>query len=365
MRVTARLAAVVLLIGLATPRLLRLSIRRCAARPVVLLARASGLYQLTLDSTRGGRQVTGATGTMGYEVVDVCDGWATRQRLQMNVSNADGNDVDMDSDYATWESKDGLTFRFHMVQKTDSAVTSQTDGSAHLIRTGGPGEAVYRAPKELTTQLPAGTLFPMMHTLAIINAAREGKKFLALPLFDGTDESGVEDSSIAVVDWKPPFGTKYDVLNPLASTRVRIAFFDHTGGASTPTYEAGMRYWENGIADDMLMDFQDFVMHATLTEPGRPFPGSVERRLVWGGRSAPARIPTRSPGEHTSVGGPSLSQEQARGGVGRCRLQTQTLRLLTSWPARPFLRPLPCRLVEPRWRAHLRDRRGSGGPKGV
>ena len=42
----------------------------------------------------------------------------------------------------------------------------------------------------------------MAHTAAIIAAAREGKKFLALPLFDGTDETGAEDSSIVVLDWK-------------------------------------------------------------------------------------------------------------------------------------------------------------------
>jgi hypothetical protein len=106
----------------------------------------------------------------------------------------------------------------------------------------------------------------MMHTQAIINAAHEGKKFMALPLFDGTDETGVEDSSIVIIDTKPPFATKHAFLTPLGSTRVRIAFFDHTGDASTPTYEAAMRYWENGVADDMLMDFGDFVMHATLTE---------------------------------------------------------------------------------------------------
>jgi hypothetical protein len=203
---------------------------------------------------------------MGYEVADVCDGWATRQRLHMTITNAEGQDTDMDSDYATWESKDGLNFRFHMAQKSDTAVTNQTDGGAHLSRTGGPGEAQYRVPKEAKAALPAGTLFPMMHTIAIINAAREGKKFIALPLFDGTDDNGVEDSSIAILDWKPPFGTGQALLTPLPSTRVRIAFFDHSAGTVTPTYEVAMRYWENGVADAMLMDFGDFVMNAKMTE---------------------------------------------------------------------------------------------------
>ena len=35
---------------------------------------------------------------------------------------------------------------------------------------------------------------------------------------------------------------------------------------STPTYEVAMRYWENGVADNMVMDFEDFVMSAKLTE---------------------------------------------------------------------------------------------------
>ena len=121
-------------------------------------------------------------------------------------------------------------------------------------------------PKEQKIALPAGTLFPIAHTAAILAAAREGRKFVALPLFDGTDENGFEDSSAAIVDWKPAFQTKHPMLTPLANTRVRLAFFDRSGGAPTPTYEVGMRYWENGVADDMAMDFGDFVMRATLTE---------------------------------------------------------------------------------------------------
>ena len=270
MRVPARLAAICLLIasglcpGVADAAPPAPAPSTKAAIP---LAAHRALYELTKSGTyRGERQIVAAHGTMGYEVVDACDGWATRQRLKMTVTNSEGQDTDMDSDYTTWESKDGLSFRFHMVQKSDPSITSQTDGSAHLTRTGGPGEVQYRLPKELKTDLPAGTLFPMMHTLAIINGARDGKKFIALPLFDGTDEDGYEDSSIAVIDWKPPFATANPILTPLASTRVRIAFFDHAAGTPTPTYEVAMRYWENGVADDMLMDFQDFVMNAKLTE---------------------------------------------------------------------------------------------------
>ena len=106
----------------------------------------------------------------------------------------------------------------------------------------------------------------MAHTAAIIAAARDKKHFLGLPLFDGTDDNGVEDSFIVVLDWKPPTPTQYPVLSALNSTRVNIAFFDHAKSGVTPTYEVVMRYWENGVADAMKMNFGDFVMNAKMKE---------------------------------------------------------------------------------------------------
>ena len=223
------------------------------------------IYNLTLASSRGG-EIIAARGTMGYEVIDACDGWAVRQRLSMTLTNTEGQDVQMVSDYDTWESKDGLKFRFHMKQTTDTAVTSQTDGDAKLERAGGPGEAHYTVPEDTTKPLPAGTLFPMAHTSAILAAAEAGKKFIALPLFDGTDDSGGEDSFVVALDWKKPEANKYPLLSNLPSTRVRLAFFDHAAKGEVPTYQVGMRYWANGVADNLQMDFGDFVMDAKMAE---------------------------------------------------------------------------------------------------
>ena len=234
------------------------------AVPSPLLAHKA-LYTLTLDTAKSG-DVVAAHGTMGYEVTDACDGWAVRQRLTMTITNADGQDIEMSSDYATWESKDGLRFRYHMRQTTDSAVTSQTDGEASLQKTGGPGEARYTSPHDNTSPLPPGTVFPMAHTAAIIAAARDKQHFLNLPLFDGTDENGVEDSFIVALDWKPPMQTNWPPLSLLPSTLVHISFFDHGPEAVTPSYEVGMRYWENGVSDDMKMNFGDFIMNAKMKE---------------------------------------------------------------------------------------------------
>jgi hypothetical protein len=260
MRLPAALAVLLYIVSLSVAHSAGIAVPQAA----VALAAHRAMYALTLDSAHYS-DVVAARGTMGYEVLDACDSWAVRQRLDMTVTNTDGQNVHMISDYATWEAKNGLRLRFHMTQRTDSAITARTDGEASLERAGGPGLVHYTEPKEATLPLPPGTLFPMAHTAAIIAAAREGKRFLALPLFDGTDDNGAENTSIVVIDWKQPFKTDWPFLSELPSTRVRLAFFERKPGTITPDYQVGMRYWENGVADDMQMDFGDFVMDAKLT----------------------------------------------------------------------------------------------------
>ncbi len=239
------------------------------ARPDVTvvpgMAAHRALYALTLDPANRG-DIVAASGTMGYEVIDACDGWAVRQRLDMMVTNTEGQTVEMISDYATWEGKDGKHMRFHMKQTTDEAVASQTDGEATMEAGGGPGMARYTKPRRISVRLPSGTLFPMAHTEAIIEAARNGKRFLNLPLFDGTSETGAEDSAIFINGWDKAKPGRWPMLSKLPSARVHIAFYDWGSKTMLPDYQVGMRYWENGVAGDMAMDFGDFVMDAKMTE---------------------------------------------------------------------------------------------------
>jgi hypothetical protein len=237
-----------------------------AADPAALpgMAAHRAIYTLKLDPQHSG-DVMSATGTMAYEVEDSCDGWATRQRLDMTVTNNQGQPVQMVSDYATWEAKDGRSFRFHLKQTTEEAVTSEIDGQAHLDGPDKGGSVHYDQPHDSTVPLPPGTLFPMAHTEALIAAAAEGKKFIALPLFDGTTDTGVQDSSIVVLKWAPPEATTYPLLSPLPSARVHLAFFDPGPKGQTPDYEVSMRYWANGVADDLAMNFGNFTMDGEMT----------------------------------------------------------------------------------------------------
>lgn len=230
-----------------------------AAPAGVPLEGQRALYQLVLSKPRAGGVVAGS-GLMGFEAIDACDGWAVRQRLEMTLVNADGQVTHTRSDYATFEAKDGLTFRFHNLDVANGEVTDRMAGSARLERVGGPGTVTYSEPQKKTVPLPAGTLFPMAQTEAIIEAARAGKKFMASPLFDGTGEDGASYSSVAIAGWDAPGPSRFPALAKLPSTRVDVAFFKHTRDAMLPDFEIGMRYFLNGVAGQLVMKFGGFTM---------------------------------------------------------------------------------------------------------
>lgn len=232
-----------------------------AAPAPVHLASHHAAYQLTLERARG--DVTAAHGEMTYSVRDVCGAWATHQRLDMKVANSDGKDVHMVSDYATWEAQGGHEMRYLLRQTTNGQVTDQISGIAH--RTAKGGVADFTLPQPATMALPPGTLFPTLHTRAVIAAAEAGKRFMSLPLFDGTTAAGTQHTFVTITSWHPTTPhTRWAALKNLPSGRVHIAFFNRTGTGMLPDYQVGMRYWANGVSDDVSMDFGNFVMRATM-----------------------------------------------------------------------------------------------------
>ena len=95
---------------------------------------------------------------------------------------------------------------------------------------------------------------------------------MVVPLFDGTSADGAQDTTTVISAWQPPAaGGRFPDLAKLGSARMRVAFFDRKdsgagGGASAPDYEVGLRYFENGVADEMKMDFGEFSVNGALQE---------------------------------------------------------------------------------------------------
>jgi len=227
-------------------------------------------YRLTLDKVRDPSDIARAEGVMLYEVIDACDGWATRQRFQLNLTDRDGTEVETASDYSTYETKDGTSIRFSLTQTSQGAVSQRVAGEAQVTPQG--GTVRYTEPEAKEEALPPGTLLPMLHTIRSLAAARAGSRMLLTPLFDGTTPDGAQDTTTVMQAWQGPMpNPRFPALAALGSARMRVAFFDRVanaagGGASAPDYEVGLRYYENGVADELKMEFGDFSVDGRLQE---------------------------------------------------------------------------------------------------
>jgi EipB-like len=252
-RLTGLLCCALLLLLLAAPR----------ASWAMELAAHRAFYRLTLASTENSG-VTNASGAMEYEVIDGCTGWATQQRLDMTVLDREGGDTHTVSDYSTWESKNGQDFRFRITQSTNDDREVRA-GWAELPP-GKPGFAVYTAPDSRRVTLPAGTVFPMAQTEAVLAAAQKGQMFVSVPVFDGTATDSVENTFTVITSYGQIRPTAFAPLSKLPSLFVHMGYFDTDTTEMLPDTLLSMHYWDNGVADGLLMDFGNFTMAGTLAQ---------------------------------------------------------------------------------------------------
>ena len=146
---------------------------------------------------------------------------------RMTLTNTDGQDIQMVSDYATWESKDGLKFRFHMKQTTDTAVTSQTDGDALLDRPAARARRTTRSPRTPPSSCRPARCSRWRTPPRSSPRRGQGKQFLtpaAVRRHRRQRRRGQLRSSFWTGSRRSP--TSYPFLAALPSTRVSLAFFD-------------------------------------------------------------------------------------------------------------------------------------------
>ena len=238
------------------------------AAAIARLAPHRAAYRLDLGEARGSG-IVAVRGAMVFDVVDACEGWATRQRMTMTISDRDGQEIETISDYATYEAKDNSRLRFSLTQTTEGAVSQRIGGEAEL-GADGAGRVRFTEPPGREEALPPGTLLPMRHTALAVETARARGRVLIAPLFDGTSDEGAQDTTTMMTGWGPtPGEPRFPMLAGLSSGRMRIAFFEGgaaQGGASAPDYEVGLRYFENGVADELTMDFGEFTVTGRLLE---------------------------------------------------------------------------------------------------
>lgn len=239
------------------------------------LAPHKAVYAMTLNSTRLGGGVTGASGAMTYKFGDSCDGWTVENKTALTFSYNDGAPVATTWDFVTWESKDGLHYRFRVRSTRDGVVSEEIDGVANLDGHGKGGVAKFTSPEQKIMRLPKGTLFPTEHTLELLQTAQAGGHIVERTLFDGTGTDGPFDVNAVIGKAMAANGSPHpaggnSAISPallaVPSWRMEMAFFLVGSKESTPDYEVALRYYLNGVAEEVIQSFGNFSLKGTLQQ---------------------------------------------------------------------------------------------------
>lgn len=239
-----------------------LAISARAATPIHLTGQKA-TYTLTLSKVRG-HSVTGASGRLQFNVLETCDAYTVNQKMILLIRNQDGSLNRTVSVYDTWESKNGHRFSFLLRQGDGKTMKTEDQGTAVTGPDG--GKVVYAVPKGRVEKLPPGTLFPMAHTRAILEAAAAGKPYIDPPLFDGTSIHGAEHTFVAILARNAAGKDRFPPLAALPSTLVDIGFWRRDSKDDEPDFRTQMRYFTDGVSRDVRLDFGNFVMMGKLTK---------------------------------------------------------------------------------------------------
>jgi hypothetical protein len=240
--------------------------------PEVVLAPHRATYAMKLSVARPNSGIVEVNGNMVLETVDSCEGWAIKQRIKLTFLRNDGEEFETDSNFTSYESKDGLELRFSVRNIQNEEVEEELRGQADLEAIGGKGRASFTLPEVRSFELPAGTLFPTNHLMLIIKHARQGDKSVSYRVFDGARLDGAfQVNAVIGRPPKPPAGTpliRGDValLRGQPAWGVRFAFFANGDQGAPPEYELALDLLGNGIARSMLLDYGDFAVDARLIQ---------------------------------------------------------------------------------------------------
>ncbi len=223
------------------------------------------VYLLELAKANASSGLTDADGVMVIAWEATCDAWTVQQRIRLNLRTTQGDMLETDTGFTSWETIDGTEYRFNARTYRNGHLDEELKGGAQIDERDGSGEAVYSQPEGLSITLPPGSVFPTIHTVELIEAARGGEITFFRVIFDGATREGAAEVNAVISQMIP--ATQSDPADPMLDRDgwpMRLAYFNLGDQAEEPDYELGIVLLDNGVATELNMEYGDFTIAATL-----------------------------------------------------------------------------------------------------
>jgi hypothetical protein len=195
-------------------------------------------------------------------------------RQVSEIDSGEGKVALSDLQATTWEDGDAKSFRFNSQNTVNDRVVDAVNGNAQ--RGSSEVEVKLTKPKAKTVDLVSKIVFPTEHMRRIIDAAKEGKTLLELPVYDGSENGEKTYSTLTVIgheiapDEKKPddAAAGKPAMAQLKRWPVTISYFEQgvSPGEQLPVYAIGFELYENGISRALSLDYGDFVVSGVMSQ---------------------------------------------------------------------------------------------------
>jgi len=246
---------------------------RATALPAGELASHRAIYELKLAHTRGNSSAVGARGRILYDFSgNSCDGYALQFRQVSELDNGEGKVTLSDLRSTTWEDGAAKKFIFKSQNYLNETLVDTVDGQAERERD--KVAVQLTQPAARTFDLEPTMVFPTDHMRRIIEAAREGKSILELPVYDGSEKGEKVYNTLTVIG--PAIAPNERVPTDAAGSQpalaalkrwpVTVSYFDRTArDDQAPVYSIRFEVYENGVSRALMLDYNDFAISGELT----------------------------------------------------------------------------------------------------
>jgi EipB-like len=178
----------------------------------------------------------------------------------------------VDTSSTSYETDDGLTFRYAQKEYVDNKLEAEKKVSVDR-EPGKEGDGTSTLPMPEDFKVLADAVFPMQHQHRLMAAAAAGETRDSSIVYDGGD-GAKSYRVITFIGGKKSVALETDKgdaasLATLAAWPVSISYYPNGKVAEgesqdTPLYQVNFDMFENGVAQNLLLDYGEFALQGKL-----------------------------------------------------------------------------------------------------
>ena len=239
----------------------------------VALASHKSVHDLVLERADADSDIKNMRGQLFYDLSgSVCLGYSLSTRINTETISKTRGKTASDVHSESWEDYKGTQFKFSFSRYDGNKLSESIKGSAR--RTEGAVLAELDAPKKDATSFSGDVLFPIQDSVAILKAASAGQSRLEATIYDGSDGLLVYDTTTVIGPSLNKGGNaklksvkNSETLFGLRSWPVVVSYYNKgENGIGRPVFAVSFRLYDNGVSDELKLDYGIFVLKGDLSK---------------------------------------------------------------------------------------------------